>query len=280
MCIIVYKPQGLSIERQTLETCFLHNPDGAGFMYPCEGRLLIQKGYFEFDEFIEAWEKCRKLHGDSLPVVFHFRIATAGNIDKRNCHPHRIKNDLGFAHNGILSCVNVPKGSRLSDTILYRDRYLGKLSGETLHLARFFNAVARHIGSSNKFVFMNGEGAVVICNEDQGIWKDGIWFSNNSFLPRRLVPFLTHLREWFCEYCGNVLATPEELAEGICLECLQYSDLEPVECGGCYNPLPSVAHQELGWCDECGNEVYGRDWPEMLRTAVTPWRSNYPHECF
>ena len=184
MCIIVYKPWGVPVDLETLRICFENNPDGAGYMFPCEGRLLINKGFFTFPDFLDAWEKTRKLHGDGPPVVFHFRIATAGQIDMTNCHPHRIAQDLGFVHNGNLSCVHVPKSSDISDTIIYYKRYLSSLTGQSLPNAKLFGMIERHIDSGNKFVFMNGRGDVAICNEQQGIWKDGIWFSNYSFRTR------------------------------------------------------------------------------------------------
>lgn len=279
MCIIVNKPWGIPVERSLLETCFANNPDGAGFMFPCEGRLLIKKGYFEFDAFWSVWEKCRKIHGDSLPVVFHFRIATAGEVDKTNCHPHRIAHDLGFVHNGILSCVNVPKGSNVSDTIIYRNRYLGNLTGNSLRNAKLLRRIGHHIGAGNKFVFMNGAGKTVICNEDQGVWKDGLWFSNHSFLPRFGFPFPFRNDGWACEYCGNLLETPEELAEGACRECLAYFEPDYVECGGCHDVLLTHSHKTAGWCDECGFEIYGRDWPDMLSEAANR-TEEYLSDCF
>ena len=271
MCIIVYKPAKMPMVCSTLETCFANNPDGAGFMFPCEGRLLIKKGYFEFDDFWTAWEKCQKIHGDNLPVIFHFRIATAGVVDKANCHPHRITHDLGFVHNGILACVDVPKDSSISDTIIYRNRYFGKLTGQSLHSAKLYGTIARHIGEGNKFAFMNGGGKVVICNEKQGVWKDNLWFSNFSYLPRRVNQFLVFDGAWFCEYCGKLLESAEETTEGACHECLDYFETGTAECGGCYGVLPSFAHRELGWCDDCGFEIYGRQWSTMLRQTARSW---------
>ena len=277
MCIIVYKPWGIPIDPQILETCFENNPDGAGYMFPCEGRLLIKKGFFTFEEFAAAWEKSRKIHGDTLPVVFHFRIATAGKIDKANCHPHRIASDLGFVHNGILTCVDVPKGSVVSDTVIYGNRYLGRLAGKSLRNTGLFDKIGRHIGQGNKFTFMNGQGKVVICNEEQGEWRDGLWFSNLSFLPRRDFPFLRYDTDWVCEYCGAMLETSDEIVEGACRECLDYFDSGPAECGGCRDVLFSTAHRELGWCDDCGYEIYGRKWPEMMQGLA---RANGQDETF
>ena len=280
MCIIAYKPKGISVARHVLETCFVNNPDGAGFMFPCEGKLLIRKGYFEFGHFLTAWDKCRKIHGDGLPVVFHFRIATAGEIDKTNCHPHRVARDLGFVHNGILSCVTVPKDSDVSDTIIYRDRYLGNLSSKNLHNDKLLDMIGQHIGAGNKFVFMSGEGKVAICNEKQGVWKDGLWFSNYSFLPRRGNPFSILSAAWFCEYCGVLLETVDEENEGICRECLDYFESESVGCGGCYGALTSRVHRELGWCDDCGYDIYGRRWKDMLHHAAEQRDWDVAHDCF
>ena len=274
MCIIVYKPKGLPVDRRTLETCFINNPDGTGFMFPCENRLLIKKGYFEFDDFWPVWEKCWKIHGDSIPVVFHFRIATAGEIDKTNCHPHRITHELGFVHNGILSCVKVAKGSKISDTIIYRNRYLDSLTGKSLRNVKLFRAIGRHIGAGNKFVFMNGAGDVTLCNEDQGVWKDGLWYSNSSFLPRN--PFVFLADGAFCEYCGKILNTAEEFVENVCLDCLDYFEADYAECGGCHRMLPTGSYRAVGWCDDCGYEIYGRKWPQILREAANESRKCYP----
>lgn len=267
MCIIVFKPENVSVDCETLRICYESNPDGAGYMFPCEGGLLIKKGFFTFDDFHAAWEKTQKIYSDELPVIFHFRIATAGRIDKTNCHPHRIARDLGFVHNGILSFVKVPKHGKLSDTIIYRDRYLSTLIGQSLHNDKLFGVISTHIGINNKFVFMNGKGEVVICNEEQGLWENGLWFSNTSFRSRKYFPFLSMVSGGACEYCGNILHTPEELAEGACLKCLAYFDPDYAECGGCHNILPSNSHKAAGWCDACGSEIYGRNWPEMLHEA-------------
>ncbi len=267
MCIIVFKPQKTPVDIDTLRICFENNPDGAGYMFPCEGKLLIKKGFFTFDDLRSAWGNFLRVHGDKLPVVFHFRIATAGRIDKTNCHPHRIARDLGFVHNGILSCVKVPKHSKLSDTIIYRDRYLGNLAGKSLHNANLFESISDHIGPGNKFAFMNARGEVIICNEDQGLWEDGLWFSNTSFRDRSL-PFSFFSADVMCEYCGKALETSEELVEGVCQECLAYLEADYVECGGCHNILLTNSHKAAGWCDDCGFEIYGQRWSKQLRSAA------------
>lgn len=267
MCIIAYKPKGKTIDKAALRTCFDNNPDGAGFMFPCEGKVLIRKGYFTFAEFWAAWEKTEKIYGDTIPVVFHFRIATAGKVDKTNCHPHRIAPDLAFVHNGILDCVDVPRKSRISDTILYRDVYLRKMTAKSLRESALFLLMGEHIGTYNKFVFMNGRGEVAFANEESGLWAGGVWYSNNTYRPKTATgwkkPFTSPAKGWddyhYCEYCGKDLDTPEEREEGICFACGEFEEYGYEECGGCDCVLSDAAHRLAGWCDDCGREIYGRD---------------------
>lgn len=276
MCIIAYKPAGKTIDKQTLQTCFTNNPDGAGFMFPNKGKVLIHKGFFTFPDFWVAWEKVRKAYGNGLPVVFHFRIATAGEIDRNNCHPHRITQELAFVHNGILSCVNVPKKSKVSDTILYRDQFLQGMTANTLHDVTLFPIMGGHIGKYNKFVFMNGVGKVAFANEKSGLWDNGIWFSNEAYKPKvlkkkgkkgaaeKLPAFDWWANYRYCEYCGKDLDTPEELEEGLCFSCMAFEGEPYEECGGCDCALTDAAHRLAGWCDKCGPEVYGAEWAKKL----------------
>lgn len=223
MCIIAYKPAGISIDRKTLRTCFDNNPDGAGYMYPCEGKVLISKGYWRFKDFWSSWEKTLKIHGESFPVVFHFRIATAGCVDKRNCHPHRITKDLAFVHNGILTNVTVPKDSPVSDTIIYRDKYLRRLKAESIYSTDAIAKIGDHIGTGNKFVFMNGYGHAAIANESAGVWAGNVWYSNTSFKPRFSSNyFFDEACEGdYCEYCGKALDDTDEKMIGLCWACAE-----------------------------------------------------------
>ena len=272
MCIIAYKPAGKTISRKTLELCFKNNPDGAGFMYPCEGKVLINKGHFTFDNFWAAAEKISRIYGDSIPVVYHFRIATAGYVDKTNCHPHRIAPDLAFVHNGILQCVNVSKNSDKSDTIAYRNKHLRKMTGKSLHNLPAFIAMGEHIGKFNKFVFMNGKGRIAFANESSGVWDEstGCWFSNNTYKSLSYSAWFNNYDLYddtaYCEACGLELPDDDEKAAGLCRDCLAYEG-NYAFCGGCDRLLVDPAHELLGWCDVCGEEIYGGTWPEHVRDA-------------
>lgn len=255
MCIIAYKPRDVAIGLDTLKTCFEHNPDGAGFMYPCENKVFIKKGFFTFSDFANSWEISHKIHGNSIPVVFHFRISTSGRIDKANCHPHRITEDLAFAHNGILSCVAPPRKSKVSDTILYRDAYLKNFCGKSLRNQARLDHISTHIGKSNKFAFLNGRGSVAICNDDQGIWDKGIWFSNPSYRRRTYETGL--FRDEICEYCGIDLIDPDEKADGICAGCLPLYLAAFGGCAKCGARLATDAEWSVGYCEQCAAIAYG-----------------------
>ena len=45
MCIAIYKPKGNTISKDTLKNCFDNNPDGSGFMYAQNDKLVVKKGY-------------------------------------------------------------------------------------------------------------------------------------------------------------------------------------------------------------------------------------------
>ncbi len=253
MCIIVVKPAGKTVDRAILENCFANNDDGTGYMFPCEGKVLIQKGFFTFKEFWASWEKAHARIGDSMPVVFHFRISTSGHLDKTNCHPHRIAADLAFVHNGIL--FSVDKKSKVSDTIIYRDRFLSGLVGENLKNKALFRLIANHIGRGNKFVFLNGTGKYVICNESSGAWDNGLWYSNATYKHRTTLctPGFLDRQSWFWDEEWD-----EFPPEGYCLECGE--------------PLKGELENELGTCDLCGNEIYGADWEQYKHQAAMNMR--------
>ena len=224
MCIIAYKPAGTDIEKEVLQECFSRNPDGAGFMYPKASEVMIQKGFFDFESFWKAWHKTEKTYGDSIPYVLHFRISTAGRINYKNSHPHRISPDLAFVHNGILR-INVPKKSKISDTVIYRDKFLVDATPDIVDSQTFQRILGDHIGIQNKFVFMDGHGRVSIINESQGHWYNGIWFSNYSYKPATIkisdLSMLKDLAYPYCDICGKELITEDEIADGLCAACLE-----------------------------------------------------------
>ena len=56
MCIAILKQGDVELYESTLQNCWNANDDGAGFMYAEKGKLHIQKGFFTFEEFMEAYK--------------------------------------------------------------------------------------------------------------------------------------------------------------------------------------------------------------------------------
>ena len=140
MCVIIVK-EGSQAKpsKEFLQKAWKHNPDGAGFMYPNNGKIIISKGYMEFEKF---WKAVKNLPEDRA-IVYHFRIATHGARNEKGTHPfpitdkdevlqmkHTISN-IGVAHNGIIRmCGSYPADENpynLSETQLYIRDYLSKI---------------------------------------------------------------------------------------------------------------------------------------------------------
>lgn len=225
MCIIAYKPKKATITKRMLRNCWDNNPDGGGYMFSHNGKLIIKKGFFAFRRFYQSYRKDERRYDGNF--VLHFRIATHGKISKTNTHPFYVNKNLGFAHNGILHCVDVPKDSIKSDTMIFIKQVLQKypdgfLNEQCYHIS--LEGIAK--AESSKFIFLDDRDIVQIINEKAGVWHNGIWFSNDGYKD-----ILSQQQDWEsytnkvygvegwaeCYYCGN--SVPEdEIRQDLCYE--------------------------------------------------------------
>lgn len=184
MCIAIFKPADKKISRETLRQCWDTNSHGAGFMYALNGKLIVRKGFMNFQKF---WAAYQEVEGYSLGI--HFRISTGGGVNPENTHPFKVNRGVALIHNGILP-ISVPHDSKLSDTALFCRDTLGHLPENFMHIPGILNLIENFMesyrgGYKNKIVFMDATGKVVILGEKYGIWDGGIWYSNDSYLPSR-----------------------------------------------------------------------------------------------
>jgi hypothetical protein len=182
------KPKDVTISRATLEQCFKSNDDGAGFMYNnAKKKLQVRKGFFTFDAFWKAYEPMQH-----KAMAIHFRIKTHGDVDKDNCHPFLVNDNLGFIHNGTIKGYN--NAHQKSDTWQFNEDILQPFVSKWGKLALFDDPMKKlvedYIGWS-KLVFMDNENNFQIFNEDKGIWDDGVWYSNSSYKPYVAPPVST-----------------------------------------------------------------------------------------
>ena len=178
MCIAILKTKDGNITDEQLLNCFDNNPDGAGIAYTKDNKIIVVKGIFEATQFVEEYHKA-VAEADGAMLV-HCRIGTSGFKDYTNCHPHVVSDECVMIHNGILS-IDVPKDSKVSDTVLYVEQYLKPLPKDFMLNDGIMSLITDHIGAGNKFVFLNNHGDFSIANEKAGHWKNGVWFSNYSY---------------------------------------------------------------------------------------------------
>ena len=185
MCIAIMKSANKKISKSTLRRCYDANPDGAGFMYAEDKKLVVKKGYFTFKEFYKEY----KPHGDKQALI-HFRIKTHGPIDKDNCHPFLVNNSLGFIHNGIISGYG---NNKKSDTIEFNEAILQKIVAKHGNNSLFDDPMVELIENVigySKLVFLDRHGNYKIMNENKGSWDNGIWYSNSSYKKPEPVQYM------------------------------------------------------------------------------------------
>jgi hypothetical protein len=180
MCLLVLKPAGIRLPTsEEIHRAWTRNKDGGGFSFrDKDGTLSMCKGIFCVQSMVLSMEKFLCVEREA---VIHLRYSTHKGDKTKNCHPHRI-GDGGMgvcSHNGI---IDIDHRSGESDTRSYVRQIITPLMTDLG--GRITPALAlvlgRDIGRGNKLVITPQEGVSVIVNEDEGVWQDGLWWSNRS----------------------------------------------------------------------------------------------------
>lgn len=177
MCIAILNNENNVIDFATLQTCWDNNRDGAGMLYIKDGKLKVHKEMASFNKFYDAYLRARKNDMDKK-IVLHFRISTHGKVNKTNCHPFLVNDDLGFVHNGIISGLEHSK--EYSDTYMFNRNVLQKLPNGFLSFEGILAMMEDFIDYS-KLIFLDAENNATIINEVKGVWDGGNWFSNYTY---------------------------------------------------------------------------------------------------
>ena len=199
MCLALYKPAKAKLNQDDMRTAFKANPDGAGFAYydPSLKRVVIQRGYFTFNDL---WADLTPIMDDNCPLILHYRWATHGDINVENCHPFQLT-DGALIHNGIISgmgtskyksaskyytppvgktCADMECSDDRSDTREFVEDYLADMGVSELRAAK---KLIEHTIGYSKLVTIHNDGSVIIFNESSGHWRNGVWYSNDSYKP-------------------------------------------------------------------------------------------------
>ena len=181
MCLAVYSPKRLLVKKDLLRNGFSANKDGAGFAFLEDGRLIVKKGYFTFDEFWNVFSRTPK---DS-PVLIHFRKQTHGAKNEENCHPWIIDDNHAMIHNGVIKQHSFsPKACKISDTGIFVEQILKPMFAQNSDAWKEPWAKAlleSYIGIGNKMVIMSNTGNFVIFRASFGVWVNNVWYSNDSY---------------------------------------------------------------------------------------------------
>lgn len=195
MCVIVYKPKGTPIP-DTLRDCWTSNPDGAGYCLPelkrgiPTGKILIKKGFMEWEDFANSIQTIE--NPTERDILFHFRIATSGGVNRKFCHPFpltdsrrkleasRIKTNMALCHNGIISGFGDKK---ISDTAEYIQQVVYPLFRATNYKQNEdTDKIIENTIDGSRFATMDKNGVRLI-----GDWeKEGdYYYSNNCWNWRK-----------------------------------------------------------------------------------------------
>ena len=176
MCIAIFLPPKLIIPDDHLHQSWIANSDGAGFAYAANGKVMVQKGFMLYKEFLAAFSASRDKHKLS-PFIIHFRIRSQGDRSEDNTHPFNIPGGA-LIHNGTIDGTGSEYLKGPSDTKLFSEKFGASLTFPIVsgNKKEFEEAL-----DYNKVVMLYDDGKHVILNEGKGYWVDDVWYSNRSF---------------------------------------------------------------------------------------------------
>lgn len=179
MCIAILQPADKQVDEDTLRRCWTKNPHGGGFMYSNGERMIVVKELRGADHFMRHLARhAPRISASKSPVLYHFRWATHGAKDIKNCHPFLITSKLGFAHNGVFSWIK--DNEVTSDTYEFNQDILKALPAGFIHNPAIMELLDDYVGW-NRLVFLDVQGKYAIVNETSGEWYEGCWYSNGGF---------------------------------------------------------------------------------------------------
>ncbi len=195
MCIIVYKPKNVDFPPfETLNQCFNNNPDGAGYMFPHNNKVVIKKGFMKYKQFKKELKNDIKKYGKDIPYVMHFRISTQAGVRTDCCHPFplsdkmedlrklKTESDFGIAHNGIISLTSDWGGRKtitFSDTMTFITDYLSLIIKNRYYWkdSKTLKLIERLADS--KLAIMDNTGRTQLIGDF--VKDNGIYYSNSTY---------------------------------------------------------------------------------------------------
>lgn len=215
MCIAIASPIGSSLpSEQYLKNSWYSNDDGGGIAYNDDnGRVKIIKGLMTWESFYSTLQSLNEKYDlKNRGVLLHFRIATAGGVNKDACHPFPICSDYeimkkseqwskyAVIHNGIISLCDKATSyvNHVSDTMAFISKYLSNIASNKNWFENDKNFELIYELAKSKIAILNGNGDI---HMTYGFTKDedGNYYSNESYLIDS---------RWYEEYNYNHALAP------------------------------------------------------------------------
>jgi hypothetical protein len=172
MCIAILNKKS-TLAKISLENSFANNNQGCGMLWNQEGKMHTFKTYSHKAFMAKYYEVRNRI---KTPIVLHYRIATSG-FSKKNLHPFKVNDNLGFVHNGVIFGLG---NNEESDTFEFNEM-LKKLDSNFLKNKAIMTLIESFI-EHDKLVFLDANNVVTILNEKLGTFdSDENWYSNTSY---------------------------------------------------------------------------------------------------
>lgn len=232
MCILIVKEKNVELpSKKRLEICFENNSDGCGFMFTRDNKLIIEKGFMDFDNFYKRlMEVDKELNLYEQNVILHFRISTSGKICGNLTHGYVVTDDydkmketyveleegIAMSHNGILPSKYIPSKEiqnkhNINDTMKFIHDVvypLYKLDKYSVFKKFYQDMLEKEIGT-NKLAFLNSNGEVArVGNFILG--DDGVYYSNDTYQKMWWSSYSTSSTVSGSYYYGNYYDNYEE----------------------------------------------------------------------
>ena len=257
MCVICYMPAGITPTEDQLDNACLSNPDGFGFIVRTDDGLITGRS-MSHDRAVDRFLDLRAKHPQH-DAAFHARITTHGKTVIDNNHPFRVGDKrTALMHNGMLP-IDVPKGDDRSDTRVFAEDRLTKMGLAVLDNKKQRRALEKWMTGS-KVVIMSVRDDLkrptYILNEADGLWDDGIWWSNSSY---DRAPSWTRWSKDYTHWWEAAAADEDEDYFDDGMQCLNPAcgivwtkgskSAKTGICRSCYNCLDCGYGSNDCWCD-------------------------------
>lgn len=238
MCVAIFKPANVRIDKEDLRLAHRANKDGSGFAIRHRQGVYIDKGLWKFEDF---WNRYKAYQ--DFEALIHFRWATLGGISAEMCHPFSVASGA-MVHNGHIDGY----GSKAqSDTLAWCTQALAPILTDNPAMLKnkaFCRMLGESIGGRNKIIVMLPDIPTVMIGK--GIEESGIWYSNLDYRRVQQWELWPARKSTTPALGGPAYYEESEESESYpyaqeCESCNKSMDLEYSVCQECYDFLADMS---------------------------------------